>query len=498
MTLKLITRGLKCKNFFELGRRHCKTLQVKIKIELLNLRSRTNEVPKMLKKSLPLYFFFSLILQFSSFSVAQNQETFTPLLRTSYKTIFNHLLRSDVDPGVVIASPSQQNPNYFYHWVRDAGLTMMEMVELYQLPLSTEKKAFIENLIQNWINFEIRNQKTALLKSNLGEPIFKVDGSLYPFPWGRPQNDGPAIRALAMIHYAFELLKQNRKSEALRLFRAEFPAETPIKRDLEYISLRWRDSNFDLWEETNGDHFFTRMAQRAALIQGAQLALLLQDPFASKHYTETAQVIESEILHHLNSNKNYIVPTLNLVEDSKGKKSEIDSSVILAVLYFNIDDDFLSLHHPYVLKTSIKIEETFKQIYSINAFTYTHDESIEPAIGRYPEDVYDGSGFSEGNPWFITTNAFAEYYCRRASQESNETKILNLRKKGLGFLKRTLLHSSKEGSMSEQFHRQNGYMQGANDLTWSYVSFIRAYRSCYSSTHISRWLPFTANRSETE
>src|SRR5688500_16671266 len=29
----------------------------------------------------------------------------------------------------------------------------------------------------------------------LGEPKFQADGSAFNDPWGRPQNDGPAIRA---------------------------------------------------------------------------------------------------------------------------------------------------------------------------------------------------------------------------------------------------------------------------------------------------------------
>ncbi len=429
---------------------------------------------------IPFLTFFEPILAYS-----QTSDPLVTTLRTSYQTIFTHLLRRDIDPGAVIASPSQDKPNYFYHWVRDAGLTMLEMVELYQLPLPAERKEFIESLIQNWINFELRNQKTALAHSNLGEPIFTVDGAIYPYPWGRPQNDGPAIRALAMTRYAMELIKQNRKTEAKRLYSPELPAESPIKRDLEYVSVHWQDPNFDLWEEVNGDHFFTRMAQRAALIEGAKLALQLQDPLAADYYTQKSHLIEEQILNHFNSKKNYIVPTLNIIGDNKNKISELDSSVILAILYFTTDDGFISVDQPFVESTAQKLEETFTSLYRINSFNYTHDDSLAPAMGRYPEDVYDGVGFSEGNPWFIATNAFAEYYCLRAAKEPSESRAKILRERANSFLQRTLLHASRDGHMSEQFHRYSGYMQGAKDLTWSYVSFIRAYRSCSSTTHFS-------------
>ena len=35
-------------------------------------------------------------------------------------------------PGVVIAAPSHQNPDYYYHWVRDAALTMDYVAKVYK------------------------------------------------------------------------------------------------------------------------------------------------------------------------------------------------------------------------------------------------------------------------------------------------------------------------------------------------------------------------------
>ena len=42
------------------------------------------------------------------------------------------------------------------------------------------------------------------------------------------------------------------------------------------------------------------------------------------------------------------------------------------------------------------------------------------------------------------------------------------------FLRRTRYHMDAEGSLSEQINRDNGFMQGAHDLTWSYASFFTA------------------------
>lgn len=431
---------------------------------------------------------FISILGSQGWSVSLKEDKSVTMLRTAYQTIFSHLHRTDITPGAVIASPSTHQPNYFYHWVRDAGLTMMELVALYQLPLPPERRSLLESYIQAWINFEIQNQNTALKTSNLGEPIFTVTGEIYPHPWGRPQNDGPAIRAITMTLFAFELIKQNRLTEAKRLYRAELPAVSPIKRDLEFISAHWNESSFDLWEEVQGDHFFTKMAQRTSLLLGAQLARELNDSYASSFYLHKAKEIESSLQKHINSVRKIIVPTLNPIGGWKGKDSELDSATILALLYFSLGDGFLELDDLFSLQTAADLETTFSQIYTINLQTKGQDGALSPGIGRYPEDVYDGSGFTEGNPWFITTNAFAEYYCRLANNNPRGPYAAQFRAKAQGFLNRVMLHSDTKGQMSEQFNRHYGYMQGANNLTWSYVSYLRAYRSCHADSRYQQFI----------
>lgn len=37
--------------------------------------------------------------------------------------------------------------------------------------------------------------------AGLGEPKFNVDESAYTGSWGRPQRDGPALRAIALIDF---------------------------------------------------------------------------------------------------------------------------------------------------------------------------------------------------------------------------------------------------------------------------------------------------------
>jgi len=146
-----------------------------------------------------------------------------------------------------------------------------------------------------------------------------------------------------------------------------------------------------------------------------------------------------------------------------------------------------------------------------------HDERLEGVgIGRYPEDVYDGYATSTGHPWFLCTSSAAEVLYRTASHLSdsgsltttplnidfysalvsatssprlsvNTTYTTNdeafklvverLQHMGDEFLGVVQKHVDAEGSMSEQFDKDTGFLRGAKDLTWSYGAFLQAVRA---------------------
>src|SRR4051812_4804901 len=49
----------------------------------------------------------------------------------SISRMFANISPSGAALGAVIASPERVRPNYFFHWVRDASLTMDTVVSLY-------------------------------------------------------------------------------------------------------------------------------------------------------------------------------------------------------------------------------------------------------------------------------------------------------------------------------------------------------------------------------
>jgi glucoamylase len=160
----------------------------------------------------------------------------------STNKIIENISPSDGLPGAVLAAKSRVTPDYYYHWVRDAALTMIAMNDVYRTTENVETKNKIRQLFFDYTNFSSHIQNRV---HNLGEPKFYVTGEVYEKPWGRPQNDGPALRAISLIQFANVLIAEGQQAVVLKtLYRPTFPADSPIKKDLEYVSHHWKDPSF--------------------------------------------------------------------------------------------------------------------------------------------------------------------------------------------------------------------------------------------------------------
>jgi glucoamylase len=388
-------------------------------------------------------------------------------------------------PGTVVAGTSKSKPDYWYHWTRDAALVM---------DVLKGDKSLLP-LFNDYLALSARHQRTPTL-AGLGEPKFNVNGTAFNEPWGRPQNDGPALRALTLTRIALELPKES----------AEKYYQT-IKPDLDYTLLNWNKPSFDLWEEVLGEHFYTKMVQRKALAEGACLAQCLGDAGTANRYLCAVSSLECDILRHFQNGG--IVPTLNRTGGIDWKVSGLDSSVILAVLHTQ-DPEFVPLINDYVINTAHRLKNCFKRIYPIN-------QEAGIAIGRYPEDRYNGIDMDEAHPWFLLTFAFSEYYALLAKAYEKEGEIqvtpltlpffqelmpaLNAPQKisndafqeilhrlnalSWQFYHKALKYAGSEGRMSEQFDRRTGKQRGAENLTWSYANQWRASMALEGSSQLN-------------
>lgn len=170
-------------------------------------------------------------------------------------------------PGVIVASPSKSNPDYFFTWTRDAGLVTKCLVDQFISGGPTS----LEGTIQDYINAQsvlqsVNNPSGGLCSGGLAEPKYEVDLTAFTGAWGRPQRDGPALRATAMIAYANYLISKGQTSQVTNII---WPI---VSNDLSYVSQNWNQSGFDLWEEVNSSSFFTTAVQYRSLIEGSALA----------------------------------------------------------------------------------------------------------------------------------------------------------------------------------------------------------------------------------
>ena len=445
-------------------------------------------------------------------------------IATEQNVATTRLLRNLLSDGAVIASPSTANPDYYYHWVRDGALTMDVVVSFYAAaPDQTTRDQYLA-LLTKYIDFSRTLQTTNNLSSamgrGLGEPKFNTDGSPYLENWGRPQDDGPALRAASLCRLANLLLDDGRPDLVnlvkSKLYDSVLPTNSLIKSDLEYVSHNWNLTCVDLWEESSGDHFYTRLVQRRALREGAKLATRLSDPGAAQWYSAQSTALETAIRAHWDQSRGILVGTLDRQgpKDQNGneyKTSGLDVAVVLGVLHASSPGDaFFAATDDQVLATTQKLVTAFDApgFYNINGTKQdAQGNPLGPAIGRYPEDRYYG-----GNPWFLCTGAIAELYFRAANlwdakgtlvvsaankaffssldaskfsslqpgqaltrTDPSFSDILSvLRNAGDAELRRIKYHTAADGSLSEQMNRDTGFEMSAADLTWNYASILTA------------------------
>ncbi|KAI9679348.1 MAG: Glucoamylase, intracellular sporulation-specific [Caeruleum heppii] len=437
--------------------------------------------------------------------------------------------------GTVIASPSKEEPNYFFQWTRDAAIIMSTLLrdyssgfrstsdDLSKPPVLLADYASLQRQLQH--NTNPSGSFTDL--ASLGEPKFLVSGDPFTGSWGRPQRDGPALRAITLMGYlrAYNasnpsLWKSTSPPGNAPFFRALYQPGSPIKgiikADLEFVSRYWKDHGFDLWEEVNGLHFFTAMVQLRAMKEGAQLAATFGDHDASKRYETQHRRLQKFVTRFWNPKKQTLISTLGTT------RTGFDCGNLLGSLHAHPIDDAINTDaaevpipfppwDPRVLVSTYDLITDQRTRWPINDDRSTHDPLAGVAIGRYPEDVYDGLGTSTGNPWFLCTASIAEIFYRSAhhflqtdrleisktaarfwiavdpslpvgstltsADPRFEPAIRRLIAVGAGFLGVLRKYAMPDGAMSEQIDGVKGKQRGARDLTWSYGAFLEAVRA---------------------
>ncbi|KAI1324147.1 carbohydrate-binding module family 20 protein [Xylariaceae sp. FL0255] len=415
--------------------------------------------------------------------------------------------------GVVIASPSTTNPDYLYTWVRDASLTMKMIVDEFVLG-KRELQTYIEDFIHSQAVLQtVTNPSGTFLPSGvgLGEPKFNIDLTRFNGAWGRPQRDGPALRAIALITYSNWLISTGQKQKAKTIV---WPI---ISNDLSYVGQYWNSTGFDLWEEVEGSSFFTTQNQYRALVQGSTLAKALD-------VTCTGCDQASNISCFLDQsfwNGEYFVANINVDNGRSGKDA---NTMLGSIAVFDVkakcDDPSIQPCNSRALSSFKAWVDAFRNstLYPINQGI---PKSKGVAVGRYPEDIY-----YEGNPWYLITAGAAEFLYDAVAQWKTQSsltidvtslpffqgiypaaqeKTYTPFSKSAEFIKIASAvtayadsflevfekYTPSNGSLSEQFNKTAPFKPGsARDLTWSYAAFV-SMAEHRSGQFPPSWVPAT-------
>lgn len=423
--------------------------------------------------------------------------------------------------GAVIAAPALPSPtfsqDYFFYWVRDGAISIYEIILAYERESIPERKTMLKQCLVDYLNFIKKIQAQPQLNGIdiLGEPKFNIDGTLWTGQWSRPQPDGAAYQAIALAKIAQLFLDEGDKDFVLANIYTPGETSSLLKDNLEYTAKNWSSMSIGPWEELLGFHFSVEAVQRRALIDGAAVALRLNDPGASSYYLSTAESIGNLMDAHWNNDVGYY---FDLFKGQDIRGGGMNAAIIFGLVYGQINHqvDRFSLISKRALSSAFYVRRAFETLYQINVRN-SKKENMGPLIGRYPPDLYDGNRMVYGNPWFLCSNMLAAFYYQTATRflqgetitvdflvqqffnqvaphvDVSINESVGLKTQNFAPIITALMHQAdtilntikafsidendqSRFHLSEQVNRATGKQASAPDLSWSYASLLTALR----------------------
>lgn len=400
---------------------------------------------------------------------------------------------SGAKAGIVIASPSTNDPDYLYTWTRDASLVYKSIIDRFTRGDDNSLRGTIDDFVlsQKYLQ-TVSNPSGTISTGGLGEPKFNIDMTAFTGGWGRPQRDGPPLRATALIAYANWLLDNGNSTWVTQTV---WPV---IKLDLDYTATLWNYTGYDLWEEVTSSSFFTTAVQHRSLREGSALATRLGVTASATTYSTQAGNTLCFLQSYWNPSQGFVT------SNTGGGRSGKDANSVLASIHTfdpeaGCDATTFQPCSDKALSNLKVFVDSFRSIYPINSGIPANSAV---ATGRYAEDVYYG-----GQPWYLTTAAPAQQlynalqvwdqqgsltvtstslaFFRQLSSsattgtyasDSSEYQTLTDAVKAFadGFIAVNAKYTPADGSLAEQYHRNNGVPLSAKHLTWSYASILTA------------------------
>lgn len=377
--------------------------------------------------------------------------------------------------GSIVASPVlatwDPDPDYFFHWFRDSAVVIDAIRVLHEDgTLGPEALGHFGDFVTFSLSLPHREPVTDRAKTKpdfaqylrpegeitavstrdvAAETRVNPDGTLDISRWSRPQHDGPALRLIAVLRWlSSEIpLDDGSRTKAIRLANS----------DIDFILRHLGEPAFDMWEEEQGQHYYTLRAEATAL---ARAASWLQDAEKAEACRAAVSTLHRRLDGFWREKDGFYSSRL-----TGDPTKYLDISVIFAVIHADDTGPLHSIRDVRMLATLRKLEKLFDGLYVINQ---GRPENRAPAMGRFASDVY----FS-GGAYYFSTLAAAEFYFRFAAECTGDL-ARNYFAKGDAFLETVRAFTPESAELSEQFDRNTGQQVSAKKLAWSYAAFVTA------------------------
>lgn len=345
--------------------------------------------------------------------------------------IFSNIIRPDIKSGMVIASPSKLNPNYYYHWIRDSGIVMRTIVKYY---IKTGNLQCFKQII-DYVESEKKIQGIQCI-TGLGEPKFNVNQTSFNDVWGRPQNDGPALRVIVML----DIYNNFPNYSSIRNTVKEI-----INKDIDYIIQNHNIPCYDLWEEVYGYHLYTRAVQCKALKECLKSNIF---PIKKDRMEKSIMALKNLIQHH-----QYAYTSFN----EKGEiVREFDTALLFAVTHIDFDREIIDYTSNAFKDHLLNMIDFYNNQFRLNV------KMDILLLGRYKNDTYYG-----GNPWIICTCALLQILLKYEMENIEFPDVDIDISKYLEYFQN--FHNF---NLPEQIEKFSGEGISALNLTWNYAEIF--------------------------
>lgn len=386
-------------------------------------------------------------------------------------------------PGAVVASPVpasyDPDPDYFFHWYRDSAIVIDALRMLHAAgqvgvdgprlfgefvrfnsalarldgrSLAAASSQWRSRVAADFVQFLRPDAELQRVHGDAiaAETRVNADGTLDISNWGRPQNDGPALRALAVLRWM-----RGAPLEAGLLASCE----DLLRADLRYTQDHAREPCYDIWEEERGLHYFTLRVSAQALEDGADWLDRRGENAQARSCRALSRGIREALDGYWLADRGYY--RSRVLDSGEPSAKELDIAVIFAALQASDECPTHSVRDPRIHATLGVLDSVFEADYPIN---HRRPAGRGPALGRYRADRY-----YSGGAYYFSTLAAAEL-CFRAAKGGGGRDALLAR--GDRYLETVRAFTPESGDMSEQFDQRTGEQTSAKHLAWSYAAFI--------------------------